>query len=183
MTETPIGEKPWLVMGAIEWLDRNLRPDMDLFEWGMGGSTVWFASRVRTVNSVEHDWDWFQAVARACTKRGIFNVMLHHLPEHPGMEEQYASIIDIAEHDAFDFILIDGKNGTRGLCAEHAIRRVKPGGFIMLDNSGSEAHRDARTLLDAQAGWVATRWVGEVYAVTTSHEGTTETSVWSVPGG
>jgi len=180
MTETPIGEKPWLVMAAIDWLERNLRPDMHLFEWGMGGSTLWFASRVKSVHSVEHDWDWYQAVARACSKRALSNVVLHHVPEHPGMEEEYASVIDIADHDAFDFILIDGKNGTRGHCALAAVPRVRPGGFIMLDNSGAEEHKQARLILDA-TGWSRTSWVGLVYAVTTSHEGTTETSVWSAP--
>jgi predicted O-methyltransferase YrrM len=180
MTETPIGEKPWLVIAAIDWLESVLRPDTHLFEWGMGGSTLWFASRVKSVYSVEHDWDWYQAVARACTKRGLSNVYLHHVPEHPGMEAEYAHVIHNADHEAFDAILIDGKNGTRGLCAAEAVKRVRPGGFVMLDNSGAEEHKDARAILDATR-WSRRSWVGLVYAVTTSHEGTTETSVWSVP--
>jgi predicted O-methyltransferase YrrM len=179
MTETPIGVRPWLVTYAIDWLETILQPTMRVFEWGMGGSTLWFASRVKSIQSVEHDWDWYQAVVAACQKQGLSNVYLHHVPEGPPeMAERYASVI--RGEGPLDFILIDGKNGTRGRCAELALPCVKPGGYIMLDNSGAEAHKDARATLDA-TGWPVRRWVGPVYAVTTSHEGVTETSVWSVP--
>ena len=31
---------PWISFGAIDFIGRSLRPDMTVFEWGSGGSTL-----------------------------------------------------------------------------------------------------------------------------------------------
>ena len=48
-------ETPWITFRAIDWLDAFLKPDMDVFEYGAGGSTLYLAKRARRVVSVEHD--------------------------------------------------------------------------------------------------------------------------------
>src|ERR1019366_2881355 len=49
---------PWLTFRTIDFLTNCLRPDMTVFEFGSGGSTIFIARRVRTVVSIEHDPEW-----------------------------------------------------------------------------------------------------------------------------
>src|SRR4051812_37225534 len=51
-------EVPWMTFGAIEFLQRALREDMVVFEYGSGGSTLFFANRVRRLVTIEHDPEW-----------------------------------------------------------------------------------------------------------------------------
>src|SRR5437762_2857857 len=49
---------PWLTYPAIEFLAARVRPEMRVFEYGSGQSTLWWAARVRQVISCEHDPAW-----------------------------------------------------------------------------------------------------------------------------
>ena len=43
-------------------------------EFGSGRSTVWFAERVATLTSVEHDERWYEAVSAKLKERRLANV-------------------------------------------------------------------------------------------------------------
>ena len=64
-------ELPWFSLASIEFLDRHLGPDMLVYEYGSGGSTVFFAARAGRVVSMENDTVWAERV-RARTGRGTF---------------------------------------------------------------------------------------------------------------
>ena len=51
-------ERPWITFPAIEFLERTLTRDMRVFEYGAGGSTLFFATRVKEVVSIEHEGAW-----------------------------------------------------------------------------------------------------------------------------
>jgi predicted O-methyltransferase YrrM len=55
----------------------------------------------------------------------------------------YAAIFDEIQDSSLDFVLIDGL--FRGLCAEHAIRCVKPSGMIIIDNVNWYLPSDSRS--------------------------------------
>ena len=42
MTKEKIKPIPWVTHGAKKWLDSYLKKDMKVFEWGSGGSTLYF---------------------------------------------------------------------------------------------------------------------------------------------
>src|SRR2546430_9982143 len=52
------GDSPWMTFAAIRFLDRLLTKEMRVFEYGSGGSSLFFSRRVREVVSVEHDGAW-----------------------------------------------------------------------------------------------------------------------------
>jgi hypothetical protein len=63
-----IQPSPWLAYSVIQWLENYLHPDMKVFEYGTGASSLFFAPRVTTLISVDHDADWFftlQSLIRA----------------------------------------------------------------------------------------------------------------------
>jgi hypothetical protein len=66
---------PWLTYAAINFLEGVLSQSTRAFEWGVGGSTLFFSSRVSELISVEHDAQWADSVCyvmnrvnRACRR-------------------------------------------------------------------------------------------------------------------
>lgn len=57
-------ERPWLSDGAVAFLEDFLssRRNASVLEFGAGSSTVWLASRVGLLVSVEHDHEWHGVV-------------------------------------------------------------------------------------------------------------------------
>jgi len=51
---------PWMTYPFIDFISDRLRPDMEIFEYGSGNSTLWFADRVKRVDVIEHDEKWYK---------------------------------------------------------------------------------------------------------------------------
>jgi len=66
-------EIPWLTLKAIKWLEKNLKPNMTVFEYGSGGSTIFIAKRVSKIVSVEHDSFWYNKVLEVMKEKSIYN--------------------------------------------------------------------------------------------------------------
>src|SRR5262249_26106778 len=66
MSRGPLSDGlPWMPFPAIEFLETLLTPDAKVFEFGSGGSTIFFAARVCELVTVEHDADWLSRAAAA----------------------------------------------------------------------------------------------------------------------
>ena len=51
---------PWFAYAAIDFLAHYIDPRMTVFEYGTGGSTLFFATRCKAVVSVEDDEQWLE---------------------------------------------------------------------------------------------------------------------------
>lgn len=165
---SPVRDRyPLITFGARRWLDDHLTPDMTVFEYGSGGSTLYFCQRVKHVVSVEHDSVWFMAMTRILEEAGVQNCQrLLRRPEpmdgsepsygpesytscfqqHQGCSYRaYVQAIEAFPDHCFDLVLVDGR--ARASCLALCIGKVKPGGFIMLDNSDRPQYADATALL------------------------------------
>jgi hypothetical protein len=150
---------PWITYSAIDLLENYLSPEMCVFEYGGGGSTLYFVKRVSKVVTVEHDEQWFSAIEKEITKdlRQNWDGLLR--PAQNGGEEgtsiadpdayvsddeafkgchfrEYASAINAFSDNSFDVVLVDGR--ARPSCLKHALPKIKPGGLLVLDNSDRE---------------------------------------------
>jgi predicted O-methyltransferase YrrM len=155
-------EVPWITIGAIRFLDGWLHSSMKVFEYGSGGSTLFFAKRADFVESVEHDADWARKVQRVLTEEGASakvnliepapvddwslrdpSVPSDYVSASSEFEEQsfeqYASAIDKHPDATFDVVLIDGR--ARPSCFVHALPKVCPGGLIMFDNTDRDRYQ------------------------------------------
>src|SRR4030095_1446538 len=56
-------ELPWFSYGAIEFLENYLQNETRVFEFGSGGSTLFFAQRAQSVVAVEDNAHWCELVA------------------------------------------------------------------------------------------------------------------------
>jgi len=117
---------PWITYPAIDFIGRRVRPEMSVFEYGCGASTLWWASRVKEVVSCEHDEAWHRAIAA----RVPDNVRVNFVALEPGG----AYCQKAAERSAaYDVIVIDGRDRVN--CALNALPALKADGVIVWDNS------------------------------------------------
>lgn len=141
---------PWISFGAIRFLARHLRPDMKVFEYGSGGSTVFFANRCQSVISVEDDALWAQRVRERLNGAKnvglIFSATAQIQYDSNGLPFESADLgasdyVHAFDDVAPDVVLIDGsedwslKQTRRSICFRHVKPNIKRGGIIILDDS------------------------------------------------
>ena len=51
---------PWFNYSMIEFLENRIKLNFNVFEYGSGSSTFWWAKRVNRLYSCEHDEIWFE---------------------------------------------------------------------------------------------------------------------------
>ncbi len=119
--------EPWVTAGAMTFLEEFVVrvPDADVLEFGSGGSTIWFSTRVGSLLSFEHDPGWAQAIRTALID--VPNVDLRLL------ERPYFNHIFDFKDDSFDLVLVDGRDRVE--CARLAKRVLRPGGIMMVDDT------------------------------------------------
>jgi len=152
--------RPWITFKSLEWLETFLSSNCKktiIFEYGSGGSTIFLARRIKKLISVEHDKKWYRLVSKALMENNIsnceylliqpevtnnkkVNILKHNIkytsadPNYLGMTfETYVKSIESFPDNSFNLVFIDGR--ARPFCILHAIPKVRPGGFLMLDNS------------------------------------------------
>lgn len=172
--------KPWLPYLATDYILR-LHP-RDIFEWGSGESTLfWVELGVKHLVSIEHNQDWYNKVNERIPKFTTATFGYFLIPYEPGEIgpdkanplhyksgstelgpvnfKNYASAID--SYGQFDLILMDGM--ARASCLYHAINHVKPGGCIVLDNTGDRPYyleQTAHLFGNYEAGWERIDFMG-----------------------
>lgn len=117
--------QPWFTLSVVQWLGPRVRPTDRVFEYGAGGSTLWFGARVERVVSVEDDPSW----ARYVRARASECVTVQEEP----YGESYIHA-PLAFDDAFDIVVVDGTD-PRNPCAEVAVEVVAEDGIVIWDNS------------------------------------------------
>jgi hypothetical protein len=165
---------PWLTYPAIAFLNTFLTNDMRVYEFGTGGSTLFFAKRVKEVFSVEHDRPFHDTLITALANQNITNAHVQLIEPKPVPNfsslspkipedyisadeayaskdfKDYASSIDIYDDNSFDVILIDGR--ARNSCFQHAVPKLKQGGILIIDNSSRDHYQYMHASI-AKLGW------------------------------
>lgn len=117
---------PWITYPAISFLEQRVASEATVFEYGCGNSTLWWAKRVRSVISYEHDKRWYDRMKRLVPP----NVELRYIElEYDGEYARAAS----QYKGAFDVIVIDGRDRVN--CAKNALGALNAHGVIVWDNS------------------------------------------------
>lgn len=149
--------QPWMAFGAIDFLRNRITKSMKVFEYGSGGSTLFWAERAAKVISVEHHEGWYLQMQQELTNRSITNVEYNFIPgkhinnidknnfEDPEAYlsadestadlnfKEYVQAIDAYPPEYFDIVIVDGR--SRPSCIKHALPKITKGGFLVVDNS------------------------------------------------
>jgi predicted O-methyltransferase YrrM len=139
--KTPVDlQLPWFSYAAIDFLESYLRKEMSVFEFGSGGSTLFFARHCKWVTSVEDNSGWYQLVAEKLAHRGVRNVDLRHVSVAFTTEQDFSNshYLKAVHVSTFDVIVVDGTEWTanvRPICFRSAEKQVAPGGIVVVDDS------------------------------------------------
>ncbi|MCZ2223423.1 MAG: class I SAM-dependent methyltransferase [Chitinophagales bacterium] len=121
-------DKPWLTKTAIEFLDNYLKPTDVGVEFGSGRSTLWFASKLKKLYSIEGDKRWYDKIQKSILGNNVANVdyrYIDHQNENPENFKNYILVFDEIDIQV-DFILVDGI--YRSETALEAVDRLASGG-------------------------------------------------------
>ena len=171
------GVVPWITYPAFRQLQRLIKPGSKVFEYGCGGSSLWWASHAAEVTSVEHDAAWAAHVAKAapanlkiitrvmgenCSeeRRSAVAKFFADAPELPvspqpdhnimhGLlcKEFTAYATEITAFERASFDVVVVDGMARTLTAWLAVQYVKPGGIIVFDNSDRWQYNSAYRIL------------------------------------
>ncbi|MBN7798314.1 class I SAM-dependent methyltransferase [Parahaliea mediterranea] len=129
---------PWMNYQVVHFLEQRLRKDHNLFEYGSGYSTQFYARHAGTVTSVEHNRDWY-------------NILNKNKPEN--VELLFRDIGDINGYcqaiaggdRRFDIIVVDGRERLQ--CMEVAVDFLSEQGVVLLDDSSRKRYQDGRSAM------------------------------------
>jgi len=118
----------------IRFLEGYLNKNQTMLETGSGRSTVWFAERVKQIESVEHHKGWFDKVSADFEKLATNNINYFHAQDNDENPENSDYVQKVASYpdNFFDIILIDGI--YRGEIAKVGYDKLKSGGVFLIDN-------------------------------------------------
>lgn len=128
---------PWIAQGAVRFLDANLSREWIGLEWGSGRSSSWYADRLQSLVSIEHDREWYERVSpRLPANAECRYIALNHDQSEPTRADynplpDYVKVID--EFDRLDFVVVDGH--YRQACVKAAVPKLARGGLLLIDNT------------------------------------------------
>jgi len=167
---------PWIPFECQDYLRTLIKPSFHVFEYGSGGSTLFFAAGTQSVVSVEHDPEWYEQVSRIIRNERLTHCDCRFIPPSEPKENpagvpafvnyvggdypnrtflDYVRAIDSFPDASFDLVSVDGR--ARNSCLFHAKPKVKPGGYLLLDNAEREEYGDGRKWMD---DWSRTEFYG-----------------------
>jgi predicted O-methyltransferase YrrM len=168
---------PWINYATIQFMHHLIRKKMRVVEFGAGGSSVFFLKRGVQLTSFEHNEQWIENVRKKVSKKLQKNWSYHLIkPDNEitniPSPESYLLPLDQLSDSSIDLFLIDGRHRVESV--KKAINKIKPGGFLILDNCDRLQYSQAFDLL---ADWS----LNQVFCITNSSKFVTPAAVWEKP--
>ncbi|WP_411029401.1 hypothetical protein [Spongiimicrobium sp. 3-5] len=144
LAKKPLNQKkmpiPWLTYSFLDFFESRLTKDMKVFEYGAGNSTLWFASRVGSVASVDHNQEWYDYIKS--TFPDNVSLALRIYPDEKidfhkraflpfEKESEYSKYI-LDTDELYDIIVVDGIDRNNSI--KYAVEKVSKNGVIIVDN-------------------------------------------------
>ena len=130
---------PWFTYPMIKCLDKKIKSDMTVFEYGSGNSTFWLSQKVASIISYEHDFSWYNSIKEKLPG----NVDYRYCEFERGGE--YCKGV-LKYNNEFDIVIIDGRDRVN--CAKNVIGALKDCGVIIWDNSDREEYKEGYDFLE-----------------------------------
>jgi Methyltransferase domain len=120
--------RPWISYRAVKFLDEKITPSWHVIEFGSGMSTLWFARRCGFLHSIENNPRWHQLLSRRLQAATNVRYELRSLDEYGDVSDYADASVDLA--------FVDG--AWRSRCVENVLPKIRPGGYLYLDNTDLE---------------------------------------------
>ncbi len=129
---------PWFTYSSIDFIENRLSKSQNLFEFGSGNSTIYFASKVKNVVSIEHNKKWYEKVKQDLPH----NVKIIFVDFKP--DSEYCRII-LSQQEKYDIIIIDAVDRVRTI--KNSINSLSEKGIIILDDSERKEYEEGINFL------------------------------------
>ncbi|MCH9030241.1 MAG: FkbM family methyltransferase [Bacteroidetes bacterium] len=124
---------PWLTYSFIDFITERLSKKLNVFEFGSGNSTLFFAKKVNEATSVEHNIEWYNKLKSKIPNNSKIILSLSD------SSEDYIAVLK-QSNKKYDIIIIDGIH--RVDCCLSASNYLTDNGVIILDDSEKEQYSD-----------------------------------------
>ena len=131
---------PWFSFAAIRFLENFVSPHMTVFEWGGGGSTIFFARRAKRVVCIESNETWAARLQASAASLGLKNVDVYLHPFARDDEDAFlhSAYLNCISDFTPDVVVVDGYEDTLQLrphCFVKAQQYARQGDAIIVDDS------------------------------------------------
>ncbi len=130
---------PWVTYPFIDFISERLNSDMNIFEFGSGNSTLYYAQKVNSITSVEHNQTWYKKMSEIIPSN--VNLIFKELIAN-GEYSRHSKI----QNTKYDIIIIDGED--RNNCIYNSINSLNNNGVFVLDDSEREEYNEAVSFLN-----------------------------------
>jgi len=124
---------PWMNYSVISFLENRLNDEMDVFEYGSGFSTLFYARHVLSVYAVESDRNWYLKLTSMIPEK----VTLKHIEFD--YDSEYCRFI-LHTQKQFHLVVIDGRDRIR--CSENCLNNLTDDGVIIFDDTERTKYED-----------------------------------------
>ena len=128
---------PWCTYPFIQFIEPRLKKNFDVFEFGGGNSTIWYAQRVNSIKAVEHDQGWVEYISDKMP--GNAKIIYKELVA----DGEYSKEVLIGE-EKYHIVIIDGRD--RNNCAKNSINCLTDDGVIVFDNTNLPDYKESMVL-------------------------------------
>jgi predicted O-methyltransferase YrrM len=123
----------------MHFITPRLQKDFAIAEFGSGFSTIWWANRVASVYSIEHNQEWADKINGEFKRNNCNNALV----EFKTLQE-YAKGLS-SSSKKYDLILVDGIE--RNDCLRESVSHLTDRGVIVLDNSELKDYESGKAYL------------------------------------
>jgi len=125
---------PYMSTEEISFIEKHLKPNDSMLEWGSGGSTIHFSKLVAKIYSIEHDKNWFNKVDYIKPENVEYYFVKQNSPRtRPTKQEEfidYINFIDEIGVAKYDVVFVDGR--ARKFCALKALDYVDQNSKVII---------------------------------------------------
>ncbi|MEJ2883714.1 FkbM family methyltransferase [Pedobacter sp. GR22-6] len=130
----------WVTYSFIDFIKDRISKKHDIFEFGSGNSTIFYAEKAAEVYSVEHDKEWFEK----SSKINLPNIKMIHCELQP--DGDYARTA-ANSGKKFHIIIVDGRDRVN--CCKQSLSALTEDGIVVLDDSEREIYAEAHRFFKA----------------------------------
>jgi hypothetical protein len=130
----------WVTYSFIDFIKERISKDLDIFEFGSGNSTIFYAGLAKSVYAVEHDKEWFKKSSRI----KLPNVNMIYCELTPGGDYSKSAG---TTGKKFHMIIVDGRDRVN--CCKQALHSLTENGVVVLDDSERAEYADAHAFFKA----------------------------------
>jgi hypothetical protein len=152
---SPLGSGlPWISWKAIDYLNKIDFRGKLVYEYGGGGSTIYFAKRGARVVTIETNSDWTTLIDDAVKRHKLQDLVTIETIDLVDGQSKQRYLDHILTVDPWDVVLIDGDDTdysgrcpypiSRMECVPNVLKTVRPGCMAIVDDSWRPKYLSAR---------------------------------------